>query len=146
MFISTHIYIRIMTRDILFVCVENAGRSQMAEAFFRKFTEGKFNVNSAGTVPSGNLNPVAVEVMKEIGIDMTKQSPKTISNSMISNSFKTVNMGCMDKESCPALFVKDVIEWNIPDPKEKTIEDVRKIRDQIKSEVLSLIKAIDDEK
>jgi len=146
MFISTHIYIRIMTRDILFVCVENAGRSQMAEAFFRKFTEGKFNVNSAGTVPSGNLNPVAVEVMKEIGIDMTKQSPKTISNSMISNSFKTVNMGCMDKESCPALFVKDVIEWNIPDPKEKTIEDVRKIRDQIKSEVLSLIKSIDDEK
>ena len=118
----------------------------MAEAFFRKFTEGKFNVNSAGTVPSGNLNPVAVEVMKEIGIDMTKQSPKTISNSMISNSFKTVNMGCMDKESCPALFVKDVIEWNIPDPKEKTIEDVRKIRDQIKSEVLSLIKSIDDEK
>jgi protein-tyrosine-phosphatase len=146
MFISTHIYIRIMTRDILFVCVENAGRSQMAEAFFRKFTEGKFNVNSAGTVPSGNLNPVAVEVMKEIGIDMTKQSPKTISNSMISNSFKTVNMGCMDKESCPALFVKDVIDWNIPDPKEKTIEQVRDIRDQIKLEVLNLIKSIDDEK
>ena len=83
-----------MTKDILFVCVENAGRSQMAEAFFRKFTEGKFNVNSAGTVPSGNLNPIVVQVMKEIGIDMAKQSPKTISNSMISNSFKTVNMGC----------------------------------------------------
>ena len=146
MFISTHIYIRIMTRDILFVCVENAGRSQMAEAFFRKFTEGKFNVNSAGTVPSGNLNPIVVQVMKEIGIDMAKQSPKIISNSMISNSFKTVNMGCMDKESCPALFVKDVIDWNIPDPKEKTIEQVREIRDQIKSEVLNLIKSIDDEK
>ena len=135
-----------MTKDILFVCVENAGRSQMAEALFRKFTEGKVNVNSAGTVPSGNLNPVVVEVMKEIGIDMAKQSPKIISNSMISNSFKTVNMGCMDKESCPALFVKDVIEWNIQDPKEKTIEEVRKIRDQIKSEVLNLIKSIDDEK
>ena len=135
-----------MTRDILFVCVENAGRSQMAEAFFRKFTEGKFNVNSAGTVPSGNLNPIVVQVMKEIGIDMTSQSPKTISNSMIDNSFKTVNMGCMDKESCPALFVKDVIDWNIPDPKEKTIEQVREIRDQIKSEVLNLIKSIDDEK
>ena len=146
MFISTHIYIRIMTRDILFVCVENAGRSQMAEAFFRKFTEGKFNVNSAGTVPSGNLNPIVVQVMKEIGIDMAKQSPKIISNSMISNSFKTVNMGCMDKESCPALFVKDVIDWNIPDPKEKTIEQVREIRDQIKSEVLNLIKSIDKEK
>ena len=146
MFISTHIYIRIMTKDILFVCVENAGRSQMAEAFFRKFTEGKFNVNSAGTVPSGNLNPIVVQVMKEIGIDMAKQSPKIISNSMISNSFKTVNMGCMDKESCPALFVKDVIDWNIPDPKEKTIEQVREIRDQIKSEVLNFINSIDNEK
>ena len=135
-----------MTRDVLFVCVENAGRSQMAEAFFRKFTEDKINVNSAGTVPSGNLNPVVIQVMKEIGIDMAKQSPKIISNSMISNSFKTVNMGCMDKESCPALFVKDVIDWNIPDPKEKTIEQVREIRDQIKSEVLNLIKSIDDEK
>ena len=135
-----------MTRDILFVCVENAGRSQMAEAFFRKFTEGKFNVNSAGTVPSGNLNPIVVQVMKEIGIDMTSQSPKTISNSMIDNSFKTINMGCMDKESCPALFVKDAIDWNIPDPKEKTIEQVREIRDQIKSEVLNLIASIDNEK
>ena len=118
----------------------------MAEAFFRKFSEGKFNVISAGTVPSGNLNPVVVEVMKEIGIDMTNQSPKTLSQSMISNSFKTVNMGCMDKESCPALFVKDVIDWNIPDPKEKTIEQVREIRDQIKSEVLNFINSIDNER
>ena len=135
-----------MTRDVLFVCVENAGRSQMAEAFFRKFTKDEFNVISAGTIPSTKLNPIVVQVMEEIGIDMTSQSPKTISNSMIDDSFKTVNMGCMDKESCPSLFVKDVIDWNIPDPKEKTIEQVRKIRDQIKSEVLNLIKLIDDEK
>ena len=135
-----------MTKNVLFVCVENAGRSQMAESFFKKFTKDRFNVISAGTVPSRNLNPIVVQVMKEIGIDMTSQSPKTISNSMIDNSFKTVNMGCMDKESCPALFVKDVIEWNIQDPKEKTIVEVRKIRDQIKSEVLNLIKSIDNEK
>ena len=134
-----------MTKNVLFVCVENAGRSQMAESFFKKFTKDRFNVISAGTIPSKNLNPIVVQVMKEIGIDMTSQSPKTISNSMIDNSFKTVNMGCMDKESCPALFVKDVIEWNIQDPKEKTIEEVRKIRDQIKSEVLNLIKSIDNE-
>ena len=87
-----------------------------------------------------------MQVMKEIGIDMTNQSPKTLSNSMISNSFKTINMGCMDKESCPALFVKDVIDWSIPDPKEKTIEQVREIRDQVKSEVLSLITSINNEK
>ena len=135
-----------MTKNVLFVCVENAGRSQMAESFFKKFTKDRFNVISAGTVPSKNLNPIVVQVMKEIGIDMTSQSPKTISNSMIDNSFKTINMGCMDKESCPALFVKDVIEWNIQDPKEKTIEQVREIRDQIKSEVLNLIASIDNEK
>ena len=135
-----------MTRDVLFVCVENAGRSQMAEAFFRKFSENKFNVISAGIVPSTKLNPIVMQVMKEIGINMANQSPKTLSQSMISNSFKTVSMGCMDKEVCPALYVKDVIDWNIPDPKEKTIEQVREIRDQIKSEVLSLIASINNEK
>ena len=135
-----------MTEDILFVCVENAGRSQMAEAFFRKFTENRFNVISAGTTPSKELNPIVVQVMKEIGIDMNNQNPKMLSESMISNSFKTVNMGCMDKESCPALFVKDVIGWNIPDPKEKTIEQIREIRDQIKTEVLNLIAAMNDDK
>ena len=132
-------------KNILFVCVENAGRSQMAEAFSRKFTEGKFNVNSAGTVPSGNLNPIVVQVMKEIGIDMANQSPKTISNSMISNSFKTVNMGCMDKESCPSLFVKDVDDWNVEDPKGKSIDDVRKIRDQIKNDVLTLLDSLEND-
>ncbi len=135
-----------MTEDVLFVCVENAGRSQMAEAFFRKFTENKFNVISAGTTPSKELNPIVVQVMKEIGIDMNNQNPKMLSESMISNSFKTVNMGCMDKESCPALFVKDVIDWNIPDPKEKTIEQIREIRDQIKTEVLNLIATMNDGK
>ena len=135
-----------MTKNVLFVCVENAGRSQMAEAFFKKFTENKFNVISAGTTPSPKLNPIVIEVMKEIGIDMTDKSPKTLSNSMISSSFKTVNMGCMDKKSCPALFVKDVIDWDIPDPKEKTIDQVRDIRDQIENEVLNLIATINDEK
>ncbi len=72
-----------MTKDILFVCVENAGRSQMAEAFFRKFAEGKFNVISAGTAPSAKVNPIVEQVMKEIGIDISSQLPKTISNSMI---------------------------------------------------------------
>ena len=135
-----------MTKDVLFVCVENAGRSQMAEAFFRKFTKNKFNVISAGTTPSPKLNPMVIEIMKEIGIDVTEQSPKTLSDSMIYSSFKTVNMGCMDKESCPALFVKDVIDWNIPDPKEKTIDQVREIRDQIENKVLNLIATINDEK
>ncbi|MGY5147434.1 MAG: arsenate-mycothiol transferase ArsC [Candidatus Nitrosopumilus sp. bin_7KS] len=131
-----------MPENILFVCVENAGRSQMAEAFFRKFASTQFNVSSAGTTPSSQLNPIVVQVMKEIGIDMTNQQPKLLSDSMIENSFKTVNMGCMDKESCPSLFVKDIVNWNISDPKEKSLDDVRKIRDEIKSEVIHLIETL----
>jgi len=128
-----------MPKNILFVCVENAGRSQMAEAFFKKYAGDKFDAVSAGTSPSFKLNPLAIQVMKEIGIDMTAQFPKKLSDSMITNSSKTVNMGCMDKESCPALFVNDVLDWNISDPKEKSIEQVRIIRDQIKHKILILI-------
>jgi protein-tyrosine-phosphatase len=133
-----------MSKNVLFVCVENAGRSQMAEAFFRKFAPKHFNVSSAGTTPSSHLNPIVIQVMKEIGIDMVNQQPKILSNSMIENSFKTVNMGCMDKESCPSLFVKDVLNWNISDPKEKSLNEVREIRDKIKSDVLNLIKSLEE--
>jgi len=129
--------------NILFVCLENAGRSQMAEAFFKKYTKNKFNVISAGTTPSLYLNPTVVLVMAEIGIDLKNHQPKLLSNSMIENSIKTINMGCMDKESCPALFVNDIDNWNIDDPKEKSMDDVRKIRDQIKIDVLNLINSLE---
>ncbi|MHA7647705.1 arsenate reductase ArsC [Nitrosopumilus sp. S4] len=129
-------------KKLLFVCVENAGRSQMAEAFLRKFAPG-LQVISAGTKPNAELNTIVVQVMSEIGIDMIDQKPKELTNQMIKESI-TVNMGCMDKTSCPALFVKDVIDWNIPDPKDKNIEEVRKIRDQIKSQVIQLLDSIQD--
>ena len=135
-----------MTENVLFVCVENAGRSQMAEAFFRKLAPNHFNVSSAGTTPSSHLNPIVIQVMKEIGIDMINQQPKLLSSYMIDSSFKTVNMGCMDKESCPSLFVKDVIDWNISDPKDKSLDDVRIIRDKIKFEVIHLLKSLDGSK
>ena len=131
-------------KNILFMCVENAGRSQMAEAFFKKYAPRKFHVVSAGTIPSAQLNPLVIQVMKEIGIDMNDQKPKLLSNSMVESSSKTINMGCMDKESCPSLFVKDVLDWNISDPKEKSLDDVRKIRDHIKSEVINLIKSLEE--
>ncbi|MCJ8306205.1 MAG: arsenate reductase ArsC [Nitrosopumilus sp.] len=114
----------------------------MAEAFFKKYSRVKFNVISAGITPSSELNPVVVQVMKEIGIDLDTQSPKILSNSMIENSHKIVNMGCMDKESCPSIFVKDVIDWNVSDPKTQSIEQVRIIRDQIKSKVLNMIDSL----
>ena len=132
-----------MPENILFVCVENAGRSQMAEAFFRKFAPSRFNVSSAGTTPSSQLNPVVIQVMKEIGMDVMNQHPKLLSDFMLKTSSKTVNMGCMDKKSCPSLFVKDVLDWNISDPKEKSLDEVRIIRDTIKSEVMNLIKTLE---
>ena len=129
---------------VLFVCIENAGRSQIAEGFFREYAN-KFEVTSAGTEPKSELNHIVVEVMNEVGIDITNKKPKLLSNKMIQDSFRTINMGCMNKESCPSLFVDDVLDWNITDPKGKTIEEVRKIRDQIKFEVLSLIKKLEDD-
>ena len=127
-------------KKILFVCVENAGRSQMAEAFFRKYAPEKFLVSSAGTKPSTQINHVVVQVMNEVGIDIENNIPKHLSNEMLDDSTTAVNMGCMDKETCPALFVKDVLDWNISDPKGKSIEDVRRIRDQIETKVKELIK------
>ena len=132
-------------KNVLFLCVENAGRSQMAEAFFKKYAKNQFNAISAGTFPSSHLNSIVVSVMNELGIDLENQKPQLLSSSMIENSNKTVNMGCMDKESCPSLFVKDADDWNIEDPKGKSIEDVRKIRDQIKNDVLNLLNSIESD-
>jgi protein-tyrosine-phosphatase len=127
-------------KKILFVCVENAGRSQMAEAFFRKHAPDKFYASSAGTKPISKVNSVVVEAMKEVGINIQDNIPKSLTNEMLSDSM-AVNMGCMDKESCPAL--KDVLDWSIPDPKGKPIEEVRKIRDQIEFKVMELVKKLE---
>jgi protein-tyrosine-phosphatase len=126
-------------RKILFVCIENAGRSQMAEAFFRKYMPNGFNVTSAGTTPVSKINPIVLQAMQEIGINIENKTPQHLTNEMINDSI-AVNMGCMDKESCPALFVKDVLDWNIPDPKGKSIEEVRLIRDQIEIKVKEFVK------
>jgi protein-tyrosine-phosphatase len=116
----------------------------MAEAFFRKYAQGRFHAISAGTKPSDQINPIVVQAMKEKGIDLVGNQPKSLSGEMIKNSIVTINMGCMDKESCPALFLKDVLDWQIPDPKGKPIEQVREIRDQIKSKVMDLIKSLEE--
>ena len=126
-------------KKILFVCVENAGRSQIAEGFFKKYAPDGFVAVSAGTKPADNLNPIAVEVMKEVGIDISQQKSKLISNEMIDESETVVNMGCIDKESCPALFVEDIADWEIEDPKGKSIEQVRIIRDAIECKVKELV-------
>ena len=135
-----------MPVNVLFVCVENAGRSQMAEAFFRELAPKQFHAKSAGTIPSSALNGKAVNVMQEIGIDMARQEPKLLSNEILAISSKIVNMGCINKEVCPALLAKDapIINWNIPDPKNGSLGDIRKIRDQIRENVADLIESLEE--
>ena len=129
-------------KTVLFVCVENAGRSQMAEGFFKKYAPKGFKAQSAGTKPVSQINPIAVQAMKEVGIDISKQNSKDITDEMMRNSDTIVNMGCMDKSFCPTIFLPKVIEWNLEDPKGKSIEEVREIRDEIEKRVKELVSAI----
>jgi protein-tyrosine-phosphatase len=121
---------------ILFVCVENAGRSQMAEGFFnQRYAPRGYRAISAGTRPASQINPIAVQTMKEVGIDINSQKSKVITEVMIKRSEKSVNMGCLGREECPLLFMNNVMEWKIEDPKGKPIEKVRVIRDEIERQV-----------
>lgn len=129
-------------KSILFVCVENAGRSQMAEGFFNKYAPKGYKGISAGTKPVSQINPIAVEAMKEAGIDIRNQKSKELTDDMIRNSSNIVNMGCMEKESCPTLFLHNFLDWNIEDPKDKPIEKVREIRDEIDQRVKELVASI----
>ena len=134
----------IATKTVLFVCVQNAGRSQMAEAFFRKYAPKGYETISAGTVPTSQINPVAVRVMKEAGIDISKQKPKDLTEDMMRNATIIINMGCMDDKFCPVLFVPKVMDWGVEDPKDKPIEKVREIRDEIEKRVLEIIDSARD--
>ena len=129
-------------KTILFVCVENAGRSQMAEGFFKKYAPDGFKTLSAGTKPGYQLNPMVVEAMKEVGIDISKQKSKELTDEMIRDSDNVVNMGCMDKNFCPTIWIPKVIEWNLEDPKGKSIEKVREIRDEIEKRVKEVVAEI----
>lgn len=126
-------------KSVLFVCVQNAGRSQIAEGFFKKYAPKEYEAISAGTMPVSEINPFAVQVMSEVGIDISTQKSKEITEDMIRNSSKIVNMGCMDKQSCPTLFLQNLIDWNIEDPKDKPLEIVREIRDEIEHRVKELV-------
>jgi protein-tyrosine-phosphatase len=122
--------------EILFVCVENAGRSQMAQAFAEKIG---LKAASAGTVPSSRVNPVVIEAMKERGIDLSRKSPRMLTADMIRNARLVVTMGCSVEEACPkpvlAAMQKKLVDWHLDDPKGKSIEEVRGIRDEIEKRV-----------
>ena len=126
-------------KNYLFVCVENAGRSKMAEAFAKKLG---MNAQSAGTMPSVSVNPVVMEAMREKGIDMSVSKPTMLHDSMINWADLVIVMGCSLQEACPAPLLaalqKKIVDWNLPDPKGKPIEEVRRIRDMIEKNVLEL--------
>jgi protein-tyrosine-phosphatase len=126
-------------KGILFVCVENAGRSQMAEAFTKKYGKDKFDASSAGNKPAEKINPVVVEVMKEKGIAISMNKPKLLTFQMAQNADLIVTMGCNNQDICPGSFFKPTVDWKLEDPKGKTVEKVREIRDEIERQVLKLI-------
>ncbi|MGC9094343.1 MAG: arsenate reductase ArsC [Candidatus Bathyarchaeia archaeon] len=126
-------------KKILFVCVENAGRSQMAEAFTKHYGKGKIEAVSAGTTPSKEVNPTVIQVMKEKGIDISTNKPKLINNQMVQEADIIIVMGCEAGGFCPAPLLGKVVDWKIEDPKGKSIEKVRQIRDEIERKVKLLI-------
>jgi arsenate reductase (thioredoxin) len=124
---------------ILFVRVENAGRSQMAEAFAK---QRGISAMSAGTVPATTVNPVVVEIMRERGIDLSSSRPKMLTIEMVNEADLVVTMGCSVEKVCPAPLIarmqKRLVEWNIEDPKGKSIEKVRQIGEEIERKVAEL--------
>jgi len=128
-----------MLKKILFVCVENAGRSQMAEAFANHYGKGKLVASSAGVMLADRVNPVVVEVMKEKGIDISMKKPKLLTTKMAEEVDQIITMGCSVEKFCPAPLLKNVIDWGLEDPKGKSIDEVRQIRDEIEKRVLKLI-------
>jgi protein-tyrosine-phosphatase len=126
-------------KKILFVCVQNSGRSQMAEAFFNHMAQGKAISYSAGTNPAEQVNPVVTQVMEEMDISMTDHKPKPLTPDMLQDVDLVITMGCGADGVCPASFVQ-TDDWDLEDPKDKPVEEVRKIRDEIKRRVSILVK------
>ena len=126
-------------KKILFVCVENAGRSQMAEAFAKAYGTTKIEAASAGTMPSNEVNHIVVRVMQEKGIDLSVNKPKLITNQMVQEADVIILMRCSADGFCPAPLLNKVVDWGIEDPKGKPIEKVREIRDEIERKVRMLV-------
>ena len=125
-------------KTVLFVCVGNSGRSQMAEAFFNQAAGGKARAISAGTKPASAVDPQTIEVMREVGIDISGAKPKALTMEMLEQADRVVTMGCGVEGVCPASFV-ETEDWQLEDPKGKSLEDVRRIRDEIKTRVTRLL-------
>jgi len=129
---------------ILFVCVHNSGRSQMARAFFDRIAKGRMVGLSAGTMPDERVNPDVARVMREVGIDISAEKPKLMTQDMVDSALRIVTMGCGVGGICPAVFVQ-TLEWSLDDPKGRNIDEVRRIRDEVKTRVESLWKEVEND-
>ena len=123
--------------EVLFVCVHNAGRSQMAAALLDSRGRGKVHVRSAGSEPTGALNAAVVQAMSEIGLDLSKEFPKPLTDEFVRAADVVVTMGCGD--ACPIYPGKRYLDWELPDPAGKSVEEVREIRDEIGRRVTALL-------
>jgi arsenate reductase len=123
--------------EVLFVCVHNAGRSQMAAALLQRKAGGRIRVRSAGSEPADQLNPAVVEAMREVGIDISAERPKKLEDGVVRESDVVITMGCGD--ACPIYPGKRYEDWDLEDPSGKDLETVREIRDEISSRVDGLL-------
>jgi len=132
-------------KRVLFVCVHNSGRSQIAEAYFNHFAGEKASASSAGTQPACEVNATVVQVMREAGLDISHKVPKLLTLEMMGNANQVITMGCGTEGICPASIVP-MEDWGIEDPEGKPLEKVIQIRDTIRNKVVALIKDIDMER
>jgi len=130
--------------SVMFVCVHNAGRSQMAQGFLQHLAGDRVEVRSSGTMPADQVNPSAVEAMRELGIDISLAKPKVLTDEDVKASDYVITMGCGD--ACPFYPGKKYLDWKLDDPAGKGVEAVRPIRDQIKKLVEQLVAEIDQRK
>jgi protein-tyrosine-phosphatase len=125
----------------LFVCLHNAGRSQISAALFERAAEGRHQASSAGTTPAEQVHPEVVEVMRELDIDLCRRRPRPLTSELAEEADVVVTMGCGDQ--CPYIPGKRYIDWDIPDPKGRPLAEVRATRDQIAQRVQALVAALD---
>jgi arsenate reductase (thioredoxin) len=125
----------------LFVCRQNAGRSQMSQALFERAASGRHTAQSAGTTPADNVHPEVIEVMGEVGIDLSGVAPRELSHAMIERADVVVTMGCGDE--CPVVPGTRRIDWDLPDPAGRPLADVRATRDEIARQVEALVAELD---
>lgn len=129
--------------EVLFVCVQNAGRSQMAAALLTVEAKGRIHVRSAGSLPAAELDPAAVAVMSEMGLDLSQNYPKPLTDDVVRASDVVITMGCGD--SCPIYPGKRYEDWDLPDPADQPLDTVREIRDQIHDRVKTLVDSLTKE-